>query len=217
MDGERYALPFTGRSARVLDVAMVLWIALWIGFAVAVAIDIHNLGSLSDTLSSSGRALGETGRALRQLDTIPFVGSRIDAVADRIQEVARSAQASGAESHSSVASLSVLLGIAIALIPTIPVLALYLPLRMSAAKEVRAVRTSLARHHDDRLFDEFLARRAAQSLPFHVLQTVSDNPWRDIAEGRTNALADLELRRLGLKRPGARRGLFGRRRSRARS
>jgi hypothetical protein len=201
MRHERFTSPFTGRSARFLTIALALWIALWIGFAVAIAIDIHNLRSLGDTLSSSGRALGETGQALRQLSGVPFVGPRIAAVAGRIEGVARSAEASGASSRSSVTSLSVLLGISVALIPTIPILALYLPLRQSAAKDVRAVRRSLARSGDDPLFEEFLARRAAQTLPFHVLREVSDNPWRDIAEGRTRLLADLELRRLGLKRP----------------
>jgi hypothetical protein len=217
MDGGRYSSPFIGRSARVLDIALVLWVALWIGFAVAIAIDVHNLSSLSDTLSSSGRALGETGRALRQLDNVPFVGSRVGPIARRIEEVAASAQASGDESRSSVERLSVLLGIAVALIPTIPILGLYLPLRRSATKDVRAVRRSLSRQQGDPLFDEFLARRAAQTLPFHVLQTVSQNPWRDIAEGRTGPLADLELRRLGLRRPGGSGGLFGRRRARANS
>jgi hypothetical protein len=213
MEGPRYASPFAGRSARWLDVALVAWIALWIGFAIAISIDIHNLSSLSDTLSSSGQAIGETGQALRQLESLPFVGKQIGTVADRLQAVARSAEASGAESRSSVHSLSVLLGIAIALIPTIPVVGLYLPLRVSARRDVRAVRRSLIRAHGDPLFEEFLARRAAQNLPYHLLREASDNPWRDIAEGRTGPLADLELRRLGLRR--TRRGIFRRGRARA--
>ena len=215
MDGARFTSPFAGRKGRLFTLAILLWIALWIGFAVAIALDIHDLSSFSDTLSSSGRALGQTGQALHQLDAVPFVGPRIATLATRIEAVARSAEASGASSRSNVTRLSILLGIAIALIPTIPLVALYLPLRISAAKDVRAVRRSLAREDGDPLFDEFLARRAAQTLPFHLLRQVSDNPWRDIAEGRTGPLADLELRRLGLRR--RRRDVRAGRRWRARA
>ena len=38
--------------------------------------------------------------------------------------------------------------------------------------------------------DEFLARRAVQNLPYHRLRAVSENPWRDLEEGRYRALAD---------------------------
>jgi len=201
MFGERFTAPFAGRSARVFTLAVVLWIALWIGFAVAISLDVRNLRSLGDTVSSSGRALGQTAQALRQLGSLPFVGPRIARVADQIEEVARSAESSGAESRSSATSLSILLGIAVALIPTIPILALYLPLRRSAVKDVRAVRRSLAQQSGDPMFEEFLARRAAQTLPFHQLREVSENPWSYIAEARTKARADLELKRLGLRRP----------------
>jgi hypothetical protein len=46
-----------------------------------------------------------------------------------------------------------------------------------------------------------LARRALVHLPFHVLRRISDDPVRDIADGRHAALADAELEWCGIRPP----------------
>jgi len=86
-------------------------------------------------------------------------------------------------------------------VPTLPLLVLYAPLRLGRVPEARAIRRALARAPGDPLFEQFLARRAAQHLPYHRLREVSENPWRDIQTGNYGPLADAELRRLGLTRP----------------
>jgi hypothetical protein len=45
---------------------------------------------------------------------------------------------------------------------------------------------------------EYLARQAADDLPFRKLRTISDDPWEDIRQGRYEALARVELDRLDL-------------------
>src|SRR5205085_4768538 len=107
---------------------------------------------------------------------IPFAGGRIVTVAARIRAAGQSAEASGRESRHSVRELSILLGIAIGLIPSVPVLGLYAPLRIGRVREVRAVRRALAEAGDDDAFQEFLARRAAENLPYHRLREVTLNP-----------------------------------------
>lgn len=88
--------------------------------------------------------------------------------------------------------------------PTLPLLALYLPLRASRIREVRAVRRAMQRPSGERVFDEFLARRAAERLPYGVLLAVSPDPWEDLKMGRYGPLADAELRRLRIRRRKAR-------------
>ena len=95
--------------------------------------------------------------------------------------------------------MSVLLALSIALIPTLPLLGLYLPLRWAWTNDARAVRRALRRAPTDPLLVEFLARRAVSNFPYDRLLAVSPQPFRDLEEGRYDALARLELDRLGIR------------------
>jgi hypothetical protein len=190
----------SGRLVRVIDAILVLWVVAWIAIGLAVARDVRNLTALSDTVVQAGTAVGETGRALRALDGLPFVGDRIGRVAGQIDAAAAQAVRSGRESRDSVQSLSVLLGFSVGVIPTLPILAMYVPFRISRAREVRAIRKAAVRAQGDPMFEEYLAHRAVENLPYHRLREITPNPWRDLEEGRHSVLADAELDRLGLRR-----------------
>jgi hypothetical protein len=197
------AYPTPGaRLIRMLDVAVVLWLALWIALAVLVAREVRDLRQLSDTVVVAGAAVEDTGDAVDALGTLPFVGNRVGNVADEVRAAGRSAQESGRESRSSIDDLSVLLALAIGLVPTLPLLALYTPLRVAWSRDSRAVRRALAASEPDPVLLELLARRALLSRSYEDIRAVSDDPIRDIEEGRLRLLADLELRRLGLEWPG---------------
>jgi hypothetical protein len=196
------AFPRAGaRLIRVLDVAAVVWMATWIVLGFLVAREVRHLRELSDTVVVAGVAVEETGDLLASLEGVPFVGSQVGDVAERVREAGRSARASGADSRDSTQNLSVLLGLSIGLIPTLPLLGLYAPLRVAWTRETRAVRRALATRPSDPVLTEFLARRAVATLPYQELQAVSPDPFRDLEEGRFEALADRELERLGLSRP----------------
>jgi hypothetical protein len=190
----------SGRVVRVIDGILVLWVVGWIAVGLAVARDVRNLAALSDTVVQAGTAVGETGRALRSLEGLPFVGDRIGRVAGQIDAAAAQAVRSGQESRDSVQSLSVLLGFSVGVIPTLPILAMYVPFRISRAREVRAIRKAAARAQGDPMFEEYLAHRAVENLPYHRLREITPNPWRDLEEGRHSVLANAELDRLGLRR-----------------
>jgi hypothetical protein len=190
----------SGRVVWVIDAILVLWVDAWIAIGLAVARDVRNLTALSDTVVRAGTAVGETGRALRALEGLPFVGDRIGRVAGQVDAAATQAVRSGRESRDSVQSLSVLLGFSVGIIPTLPILAMYVPFRVSRAREVRAIRKAAARAQGDPMFEEYLAHRAVENLPYHKLREITANPWRDLEEGRHSALADAELHRLGLRR-----------------
>ncbi len=188
----------TPRALRLLDALVAVWVVAWIVLALFVAREIRDLRDLSTTVVEAGAATEVTGRAVGALANLPYVGDEIERAGERAAEAGRSAQESGRSSRESTETLSILLGLAIALVPTVPVLALYAPVRVRRMRDVRAVRRALATRGADPTFEEFLARRAAQHLPYHRLRELSGNPWRDLEAGRYTALAEAELQHLGL-------------------
>jgi len=190
-----------GRRLIALDVALALWAVVWVVLALEVATEVRGLSDLSSTVSRVGTAVEESGKALSELTNLPLgLGDRLDEPAKRIEEAGRSANASGRSSRESVDSLSKLLAVAIGVIPSLPLLGFYLPLRVGYVRERRALRRLLDRAGADADLQQMLARRALTNLSYHRLEKMGD-PWRDFEEGRHGALADAELARLGL-RPG---------------
>jgi len=196
-------LSFVRRGTVVLlDLLLVAWVAAWIVVGVVIAREVNDLGRLSTTLALSGQGLVRTGEALNRLSGLPFVGDDIGAAAEEVIKTGKNTLATSRVTADTVATLSPLLGWSIALIPSLPLLAVYLPWRIGRFREVHSIRKVLRtdeRH--DPAFHEYLARRATQSLPYFQLRKVSATPWDDLDEGRFDGLAAEELRRLGIKEP----------------
>jgi hypothetical protein len=114
---------------RLLRVGLVLWAVLWVALALVTAHEVLALRDLSDTVVKTGRAVDTAGRALQTLDGIPFVGGRVGPLAEQVRAAGQSALVSGESSRGSATNLAILLGIAVGLIPTVPLVALYLVLR----------------------------------------------------------------------------------------
>lgn len=186
------------RTIRRVDAALVVWAIVWIGIAAYTALEVNGLEDLSGTVVKTGVAVDTTGRALENLAQIPIVGVQISTLADQVRAAGQSAVVSGRSSHQSIANLSILLGVAIGLIPTVPALAIWLPFRLRWRRERRALEQARRTHAGEPAFEEFLARRAVQHLPFDELRGISKNPWRDLEAERYRPLANAELARLGL-------------------
>lgn len=197
--------PFRTWRIRTLDVVVLAWVGGWIAMGIYVGRDISELRQVPHTAALTGRTLTDVSNTLQQLASLPIVGSRIAPLAAQAQAEAQSVQQTSQATDQSIHQLSILLGIAIALAPTVPLLALYVPLRISQEREARAFRRATRRHADDPVFEQFLARRAAQNLPYHRLREISADPWRDIQNGDVRKLADAELRRVGVTRENGRR------------
>lgn len=142
------------RTVLMADLAVAAWAIVWIVLGVVVAREVRQLDDLSDTVVTAGEALDQTGdglrgtsdslreihRALQVLESLPIVGREIeenlegaaatlDGIAAEVEETAQSAQASGRVSKESTADLSVILGLAVALVPTLTLFAAYAPFR----------------------------------------------------------------------------------------
>jgi hypothetical protein len=192
----------SARAMRRLDIGLAIWAAFWIGIAAWTAYEVASLRSLSDTVVKAGTATESTGHALAAVGHLPFVGGQISQLAAQAVAAGASARASGAATATTIDQLAVLLGIAIALIPTVPLLALYVPLRVSWRRDRTAVRSAVARWDGEPDLESYLAHRAVAHLRFDELRELG---YDGTAGSPSNAeLAAAELQRLGLDRPARR-------------
>ena len=147
---------------RALDAGLVVWMLAWLiaagitysslkqledgGTAVISAGD--GLRETSEGLSRAGRGLHETAAALEIVGDLPFVsgnpGAAVERTADdldefavRVRQTGRDARLTGAQARDSAATLAIVLGLAVALAPTLPALFLYLLLRPLVARQLK--------------------------------------------------------------------------------
>ena len=188
----------SARAVRWLNLALAIWAAFWIGIAAYTAHEVASLRTLSHTVVKAGAATESTGHALTAISHLPFVGGEIAQLGEQAIEAGASARASGASTVRTIDRLAVLFGIAIALIPTVPLLALYLPLLLGWRRDRRAVRRAIARWDGEVGLEAFLARRALAHMRFDELRGLGFDGTEGSAPN--SELAAAELRRLGLDR-----------------
>jgi hypothetical protein len=105
------------------------------------------LQETSGGLGRAARGLHETADALGGIDDLPFVPGDpgravertavdVERFAVRVRVTARDARVAGEEAQRSARTLAIVLGLAIALIPTLPIVAFYLLLRRLIAQEL---------------------------------------------------------------------------------
>jgi len=189
------------RAVRWLDVGVVLWIVVWAVLGVLIWTDIRAQSQLSDDVIKVGTAVRSTGEALGVVGSLPLVGDRIGEFAGEIETMGAEVEASGQDSRAGILRTAVIAGLGVGILPAALVLFLYLPVRLRWRRYVGAVAEALPGAAGDAAFEQYLARRAADALPWDRLRAISPDPWADIAAGEFRALADAELARLGLERP----------------
>jgi hypothetical protein len=111
---------------------------------VAIGINVHDLTRLSRTPIRDGEAVQTVGKSLGALRGLPLIGAQAARDSAQIQQAGASAVAGGQTSAASIQALSVLLAIAVALLPSVPVFGLYLPARIDRVRERRAVAKALS-------------------------------------------------------------------------
>jgi hypothetical protein len=186
-----------GRSQILLDALLVAWTLWWLGVGLVLAHEVRGLSRVSDTAERSGRAAMAVADTVRAL---PVIGDQVDEPAAQVHDAGADAVASARAARATARRSGWLIGVSIAAIPSLPVLLLYLPARVGAARERRALRRAVRRGGSLAL-DAVLARRAVAHLPYPTLRTVSRDPEEDLRAGRHRPLADAELAWFGVERP----------------
>ena len=191
----------SARSVRWLDIGVAVWILVWIGLGVLIWSDIRAQAQLSANVVKVGTAVKDTGQALGVVGGLPLVGGQIGEFAGRIEAMGAEVEASGQDSRDGIERTAVIAGLCVGVLPAVLVLLLYLPARLRWKRYVGAIAAALPGAAGDPAFEQYLARRATDALPWDALRAITPDPWRDIAHGEYRALADAELERLGLRRP----------------
>jgi hypothetical protein len=186
------------RRRRMVDAAVVAWVLAWALAGYAAARGLDQITDVARSAEGAGAAVERTGRSIRDVD-LPVVGTVLRDTGDQVIAAGRDAQAQARDSGDSVRRASILLGLAIWLVPSLPVLAVYGPVRAQRSREGRALRSLVAEHPDDAGLDRLLAGRALAHLPYSRLRAMGA-PWADFGAGDYRALADAELAREGVAR-----------------
>jgi hypothetical protein len=191
----------SARSVRWLDVGVIVWIVVWVALGVLIWSDIRAQAQVSANVIKVGTAVKDTGEALGVVGGLPLVGGQIGEFADRIKTMGAEVESSGQDSRAGIQRTAVIAGLGVGILPAALVLFLYLPARLRWKRYVGAIAAALPGAAGDPAFEQYLARRATDTLPWDALRAMTPDPWRDIEHGDVRALADAELERLGLRRP----------------
>jgi hypothetical protein len=191
----------SARAVRWIDIGVIVWVVVWMALGVILWHDIRAQTKLSGDVIKIGTAVRDTGQALSVVGGLPLVGGSIGDFAEKIEKMGAEVEASGRDSQAGIERTAVIAGLGVGILPAALALFLYLPVRISWRRYVRAVADALPASAGEPAFEQYLARRAADALPWDRLRALSDDPWQAIAHGDYRALADAELSRLGLRRP----------------
>ena len=183
---------------RPLDVFVVAWVVAWAFAGIAIGRQIQGLADVTDSARQAGLATQRAGDAIDQLKSLPLVGGAIGDSAATIGEAGQSAIDAAERGRTRVRRLGALVGALIAVVPSLPLLWLYLPGRIAEAGDRRRILGPL--REGDPAIDELLATRAVAHLPYGKLLEITPDPVEDLRAGRHELLADAELRRLRLPR-----------------
>lgn len=193
------------RTSRTIDVILVLWLLVWCAIGYTLGRTVNELSGLSDGVIGAGEGVSDAAGALGDFADVPLIGGGIDAIADRIDAIGQGTVQKGEASKEAIFNVSLLIGLVIALGPTVPLLAVWLVIRAPLARERRRIGKAL--DAGDPGLDGYLALRAATRLPYSRIAGITTDPWGDLQAGRHSALASMELTRLGLTRRAARASL----------
>ena len=116
-------------SGDVVPGLVATWVVLWLVVGAWTGYELWQLSDLGATVADSGRALHAAGAGLQSLGPIPVVGEQTAELGQQVQSNARDIVAGAAEAQSRTRRLAVLLGLTVALVPSVPVLAVHLALR----------------------------------------------------------------------------------------
>ena len=191
-----YAETTARRVRQVLaDLGMLLWAWVWwrLGRGTHDLIDAlgapgRRLESTSDQLATGFRDLADA------IAGAPLVGGALGAPFDELADAAGSIAGVGAAQEAAASALADWMFALVVLVPVGAVGLVWLLLRLRGAR-----RAGVARQLRDQGMDDLLALRALATRPLRELLTASEDPAGAWRAGETGALADLELRRLGLR------------------
>ncbi len=179
------------------DVGMVVWVVLVVQFARAARDVVLQLQGPAGRLVGAGDAIrGTFDNAAATASGVPFVGDDLARALGTGTTAGDSLSSSGREIAATAATAGTAVAAAVVLLGVIPVVAVWLTLRVRWVRAAASART--ARHADP----DLLALQALTRRPTRQLLEVTPEPgaaWRSGDPAAVAALAAVELDALGLR------------------
>ena len=190
MDLKPYAeAPARRRLQQLQDAVAVLWIAGWAFAGRALYRTIEALREATGRAEEAGAGFANRlDAAARTAGDLPVVGGPLRRPLAGAADAGRALEAAGTAAGDTVHAIALWAGLLVALVPIAWLLVRYVPGRVRWMREA-AAGAAMALDADAR---RLLAIRAAAHAPLHVLRHTG---------GDEEALARLELERLGLRLP----------------
>ena len=186
------------------DLVVVIWVYLWIRAGLWVHGLVLKLGVPGQKLQTAGTGIADNlAEAGSKVGKVPLVGDQLVKPFNGAADAARSLADAGREQQQIVGRVAVIMALLAVAVPLALVLFLWLPLRLRWIR--RAGVASGVR--DQPAGRDLLALRALASQPLNELAKLGPDiaqSWRNGDAEAVDALAALELRRLGLKAAGRR-------------
>jgi hypothetical protein len=183
------------------DLLVVLWVVVWVRLARVVHDATLGLATPGREIQAAGGGLAARLRdAGSAVDDVPLVGDKVRSPFEGAGRAADQIASAGASQVEAVQHLAFWLGITVAVVPVLVVLALWAPARWRFVRQATAGQRLLDSSGDLELF----ALRAMARQPVHRLARISTDPvaaWRAGDPAVVRALATLELEDVGLRPP----------------
>jgi hypothetical protein len=192
-----------GLRARQLlgDLAVLAWTAAWVWAGLTLYRLVGKLAVPGARLEQAGGGFaGDVAEIQQKVGRVPVVGGDLQGPFGRLAGVGRTLADAGATQQQVVHQLALWLGVLVAAVPIAVLLVAWLPRRVAWAREAGAASRLRLGGADLELF----ALRAVANRPLRELRRATPDPAGALRAGEYEALADLELRALGL-RAGVRR------------
>jgi hypothetical protein len=181
------------------DILVVIWVYAWIRAGMWVDDMVEKLAVPGQRLQQAGTDIsGNLTDIGGKVGRVPLVGDELTSPFKSAAGAAANLAAAGQEQQEIVNNLALALGIIVAAMPLALVLFLWLPLRVRWMRRAGAA----AKVRREPAGKDLLALRALTSRPLNELSKLGPDiaqSWRNGDAAAVDALAGLELRKLGLK------------------
>ena len=185
------------RARQILgDLAVAAWTAAWVWAGVTLYRLVEKLAVPGARLEQAGGGFaGDVAEIQQRVGRIPVVGNELQGPFGRLAGVGQTLADAGATQQAAVHQLALWLGVVVAAVPIVALLLAWLPRRVAWAREAGAA----SRLRLDGADLELFAIRAVANRSLRELHRVTPDPAGALRAGEFSALADLELRALGLR------------------
>jgi hypothetical protein len=187
-----------GLRARQLlgDLATLAWTAAWVAAGLTLYRLVERLAVPGARVEQAGSDFaGDVAEIQQRIGRVPVVGDQLQGPFGRLAGTGRTLAEAGTTQQEVVHQLALWLGVVVAAVPVVTLLLVWLPRRVAWAREAGAA----SRLRMDGADLELFAIRAVANRPLRELRRVSADPAGALRAGEHHALADLELRALGLR------------------